>query len=75
MRVPLRSGDSCPRRGMSRHPSFRHHVIPRIKVLPVLFSLISYFTATATSGEPKPTFCILVKRFLPGTLPYILNAF
>jgi hypothetical protein len=27
------------------------------------------------SGRRRRTFCILVKRFFPGTLPYILNAF
>lgn len=68
---PLWSGDGCSERLSVSDTSLVHHVIPRIKVLSVLrrCQLEPFSTAAAQ------TFCILVNKFLAGTLPYSLKAF
>jgi hypothetical protein len=70
--VPLRRGDGGPRCLGRSDTSLGHHIVSRIKVFTVLPISLEHAFLSLWIGR---TFCIFVRRFFPGTLPYILNAF
>ena len=69
--IPLWRGNRSSRGLGTGDTGLGHHVVPRIKVLSVLSpQRLSRLVLTDFL-----TFCILVTRFFPGTLPYIEKAF